>query len=405
MVNSSRMKGNVFLLAVGQAVMMSGTVLLFATAALLGSGLASDKALATLPLALQMAASVATTIPAALLMARIGRRNGFLLASSVAVTGAVLATYAIVSRSFELFCLAAALIGVFTGFGNYFRFAAVDAAPLEFRARAVSYVLAGGVAAAVIGPNLARWGSHLLPGVAFAGGYVALAMLYLLCFFLMFLLDIPRVATAVGDGGRPLLLIVRQPAVLVAMIAGALGYGMMALIMTAAPLAMHGYAHHYDDTAFVIEWHVLGMFVPSFVTGRLIHRFGVGSVMLVGALLMAGCVAVNLLGTSVHHFWLALLCLGIGWNFLFIGATSLLTVGYWRSEQAKVQALNDFVVFGVSTLAVLSAGALQYRFGWQAVNLGVIPCIAIVLAALGWLRRTQQRRCAVDDFAAAGAEG
>ena len=399
------MKGNVLLLALGQAVMMSGTVLLFATAALLGSRLASDKALATLPLALQMGASVATTIPASLLMERIGRRNGFVLASTVAVAGAVLATYAIVGRSFELFCLATALIGVFTGFGNYFRFAAVDAATLEFRARAVSYVLAGGVAAAVIGPNLARWGSQLLPGVEFAGGYVALAVLYVLCFLLMFRLDIPRAAAVDGGDGRPLIVILRQPAVPVAMIAGALGYGMMALIMTAAPLAMHSYAHRYDDTAFVIEWHVLGMFVPSFVTGRLIHRFGVWRVMLAGALLMAGCVTVNLLGTSVRHFWLALLCLGVGWNFLFIGATSLLTVGYRRNEQAKVQALNDFVVFGVSTLAVLSAGALQYRFGWRAVNLGVIPCIAIVLAALGWLRRTQQRRGGVRDLATTGAQG
>jgi MFS family permease len=381
----NRMKRNVALLAAGQAVMMTGSVLLFATGSLVGHQLASDKALATLPLALQMAASLAVIIPASFLMARIGRRGGFLLGAAAGLGGAALATHSILVGSFALFCLAAMLIGLFTGIGNYFRFAAVDASSALYRARAISYVLAGGVIAAVIGPNLGHWGEWLLPDVAFAGAYLALIGLYGLIFLLLTRLDIPRPRAFDASVGRPLLAILRQPVVTVAVLTGALSYGVMALIMTATPLAMHGHLHSYHDTAFVIEWHVLGMFAPSFVTGRLIQRFGVWNIMMTGALLTSACVAINLTGSSISHFWVALFLLGVGWNFLFIGATNLLTTGYVPAEQAKVQAGNDFAVFGITTLAVLSAGVLQHHFGWRMVNLGVIPGILLIIGALLWL--------------------
>ncbi len=380
------MKKNVALLAAGQAVMMSGAVLLFATGSLVGQRLATDPTWATLPLALQMAASLAAIIPASLLMARIGRRGGFLLGAGLAVGGAALAAYSIVAGHFALFCLASALIGSFTGIGNYFRFAAVDAASTEYRARAIAYVLAGGVIAALIGPNLGHWGDHLLHGHAFAGGYVILVGLYALVFALLTRLDIPK-PRPFQSAGRPLAVIFRQPAMVGAVLTGALGYGVMSLVMTATPLAMHGHMHGYQDTAFVIEWHVLGMFAPSFFTGRLIQRFGLWRVMMVGALLNAACVAINLIGTTMAHFWLALFLLGIGWNFLFIGATQLLTTGYAAVEQAKVQAANDFAVFGIATLAVLSAGMLQHHYGWTVVNVGVIPGILSILGTLLWLRR------------------
>lgn len=386
-----RMKRNVLLLAVGQAVMMSGGVLLFATGSLIGYALAGNKALATLPLALQVAASLAATIPASFLMARFGRRNCFLAGTLLAMAGAILATLGILRESFALFSVASLFLGLFTGIGNYFRFAAVDAAPPDYRARSISYVLAGGVVAAVVGPNLAQWGASLVPGVRFAGGYVALLALYLLAFLLLLRLDIPRPATFAPHESRPLRTIARQPAVLAALLTGALGYAIMALLMTATPLAMHGHAHAFHDTAFVIEWHVLGMFVPSFFTGRLIQRFGTWKVMMVGVALNALCVAVNLTGTSVAHFWSALVLLGIGWNFLFIGATQLLTTGYLPAEQAKVQAANDFTVFGLTTIAILTAGAIQHHFGWQAVNLAVAPAIALVAATLFWLRRETAR--------------
>lgn len=379
------MKRNVALLALGQAVMMSGGVLLVATGSLIGKHLADQPALSTLPVALQMVASVAVAIPASLLMARIGRRAGFMLSALLAILGGALATYSVVNESFLLFSLAAVLIGVFTGFGNYFRFAAVDASTTEYRARAVSYVMAGGVIAALLGPNLAHWGEWIVPGVAFAGGYVLLSLLYALVFLALALLDIPR-PPAFAVAGRTLTHIMRQPRFVVAVIAGAGGFAIMALVMTATPLAMADCGYPYPQTSFVIEWHVLGMFVPSFFTGRLIQRFGLFSVMMTGAVLYLCTIAINLAGITVSHFWWALLLLGIGWNFLFIGATNLLTTVYRPEEQAKVQAANDFLVFGITALAVLFAGKVQVELGWRTVNMGVLPAIVLVIGALLWLR-------------------
>jgi len=380
----NNMKKNVLLLAACQAMLMTGGSLLIATSALVGYRLAPDKALATLPLAAQMLASMLTSIPASLLMQRFGRRAGFLLGSSIGITGAGLATVAIVTGNFALFILGAALSGMFAGFGNYYRFAAADVATVDYRSTAISYVLAGGVIAAFIGPNLAHWTSAWLVA-PFAGSYLALTAILLLSFATQWFLDIPRPERAARGSGRTLAAIARQPVFIVAAIGGMLGYGIMALVMTATPLAMHDHHYAFSDTAFVIEWHVLGMFAPSFFTGHLIRRFGVLQVMLVGGVLSAVCVGINLAGTSLSHFWLALFLLGVGWNFLFIGATTLLTETYAPEEKAKTQALNDFLVFSTVTIAVLSAGTLQHRLGWQAVNYGVIPLIAVTVVAVAWL--------------------
>jgi len=380
----NRMKRNVLLLTACQAMLMTGSTLLIATSALVGYRLAPDKALATLPLAMQMLASMLTSIPASLLMQRIGRRAGFLLGSSIGIAGAGLATYAIVTGSFVLFTLGAAVSGMFAGFGNYYRFAAADVATTDYRSTAISYVMAGGVVAAFIGPNLAHWTSAWLVA-PFAGSYLALAGILLLSFVTQLFLDIPRPARETHGGGRALGAIARQPVFIVAAIGGMLGYGIMALVMTATPLAMHEHQHAFGDTAFVIEWHVLGMFAPSFFTGHLIRRFGVLQVMLAGGVLSALCVITNLTGTGLAHFWLALFLLGVGWNFLFIGATTLLTETYAPEEKAKTQALNDFLVFSTVTIAVLSAGTLQHHLGWRAVNYGVIPLIAVTLASVAWL--------------------
>ena len=385
------MKRNVLLLAACQAMLMTGGALLIATSALVGFRLATDKALATLPLAMQMLASMLTTIPASLLMQRYGRRAGFLLGSTIGISGAGLATYAIVSSSFMLFVLGAALSGMFAGFGNYYRFAAADVATADYRSTAISYVMAGGVIAAFIGPNLAHWTSAWL-AAPFAGSYLALAAILLLSFATQLFLDIPRPAHETIGSGRTLGAIARQPVFVVAAIGGMLGYGIMALVMTATPLAMHDHHYVFGDTAFVIKWHVLGMFAPSFFTGHLIRRFGVLQVMLAGSLLSAVCIGVNLTGTSLSHFWLALFLLGVGWNFLFIGATTLLTETYAPEEKAKTQALNDFMVFSTVTVAVLSAGSLQHHLGWRAVNYGVMPLIAVTMIAVVWLLR--QRRSA-----------
>jgi MFS family permease len=384
-----QMKKNVLLLATAQAMMMTGGSLLITTSALVGYRLSPDKALATLPLALQMMAGMLTTIPASLLMQRIGRRGGFLIGSTLGMTGAALAAYAIVSAQFALFALAAVLSGMFTGFGNYYRFAAADTATADYRPRAISYVMAGGVVAALVGPNLANWTRGWLV-TPFAGSFLALTGIMLLSFLTIWRLDIPRQATDTHGHGRPLSTIARQPTFIVAAIGGMFGYGVMALVMTATPLAMHEHAYAFGDTAWVIQWHILGMFAPSFFTGALIRRLGVPTVMLAGAVLNSACVLVNLSGTSLEHYWLALLLLGIGWNFLFIGATQLLTETYASAEKGKTQALNDFLVFTTVTLAVLSAGHLQHYFGWRTVNLGVVPLILVTFAALAWLIR--QRR-------------
>lgn len=382
------MKKNVLLLAASQAMFMTGGSLLIATSALVGYRLSPDKALATLPLALQMLAGMLTSIPASLLMQRIGRRAGFLLGSSIGIAAACLAAYAIVNANFVLFAFSAAMSGMFAGFANYYRFAAADVSSADYRSTAISYVMAGGVVAALVGPNLAHWTSEWL-AAPFAGSYLALAGILVLSFATQSFLTIPKPPRE-AHGGRPLGTIMRQPVFIVAALGGMLGYGIMALVMTATPIAMHHHDYAFGDTAFVIEWHVLGMFAPSFFTGHLIKRFGVLQIMLTGGLLSTLCVIVNLSGTSLTHFWLALVLLGVGWNFMFIGATTLLTEAYAPEEKGKTQALNDFMVFSTVTLSVLSAGSLQHLLGWKAVNYGVLPLIAVAVIAVTWLLRTRR---------------
>ena len=383
------MRRTVLLLAVCQAMSMTGATLLIATSALVGFRLSPDRSLATLPLALQMLAGMLTTIPASLLMQRIGRRAGFVVGSAIGIAGGALATWAILNGSFVMFAAAAALSGVFAGFSNYYRFAAADAATDEYRARAISWVLTGGVVAALVGPNLARWTSNWL-ATPFAGSYLALTGITLLSFFTVMLLDIPRPTAEQLEGGRPLRQIVAQPVFLVALIGGMFGYGFMSLVMTATPLSMHANHYVFSDTAFVIQWHALGMFAPSFFTGNLIKRFGVLRVILTGVMLIISCVAINLSGTTLAHYAVALALLGLGWNFMFIGSTTLLTDAYQPSEKGRTQALNDFLVFTTVTIAVLSAGSLQNRLGWRAVNLGVLPLTLIPLGAILWLMRVRR---------------
>jgi MFS family permease len=386
------MKRNVWLLAFCQALMNTGNVLLVATSSLVGYQLAEDKALATLPLALQFLGTMLTSIPASMLMKHLGRRPGFLIGSLLGLAGAGLAAWAIVHDAFALFCAGAALFGAFNGFGTYYRFAAADIATDDYRSTAISYVMAGGVIAAVVGPNLANWTHGWWSDFPFAGSYVALMSLYVLSFLVLLFLDIPRPSAHESrDTGRPLRALVAQGRFAVAVLAGAIGYAVMALVMTATPLAMQHHAHSFPDTAFVIEWHVLGMFAPSFVTGHLIRRFGVLNILLAGALLNLGCVVANLAGTELWHFWTGLFLLGVGWNFLFVGGSALLTETYEVAEKAKAQAFNDFSVFTLVTIASLSAGALQFHFGWRTVNLGVLPPILLVLTAIVWLQWRERR--------------
>ena len=385
---------NISLLALCQTLMMSGSSMIIATTSLVGFALASDKSLATLPLAAQFIAMMLTTIPAALLLEKIGRKNGFMLSTLFGILGSGFAAIAILGNYFWLFGLGAIFIGIYNGFGIYYRFAAADSVDHEYKSRAVSYIMAGGVVAAFIGPNLARWTRDLwLPG-SFAGSYSALVIFYLVSLCVLFFLDLPTgpVVRKEGDAelARPLKVIAAQPMFIVALLSGMLGYSIMVLLMTATPLAMQHCGYHFSDTTFVVQWHVFSMFAPSFVTGHLIRRYGVLNILLAGVILGIVCVAINLIGESVLHFWVALLFLGVSWNFLFVGATTLLTETYCQAERAKTQALNDFVVFTCVAASSLSAGALQHFFGWRAVNIGVIPLLVMILIAIVWGKYRQE---------------
>jgi MFS family permease len=377
---------DVALLAVAQAMLMTGTSLLISTSALVGRNLAADPGFATIPLGLQFLAMTLSTIPASLFMGRYGRRAGFLVGVSLGFAGTLLAGYAVFAGSFLLFCAASVLLGSFNATGQFYRFAAAEVASEELRARAIGLVLAGGILAAFMGPNLAAWTRHLA-GPDFAASYLILAGLYVVGLLAILQLRIPMPAqVTLRSMGRPLREIAVGPVFGIAVLAAAVGYGVMNLLMVATPLAMEGHHHGFEDAAFVIQWHVVAMFLPSFFTGDLIRRFGVQRILVAGVLLNLACVAVNFHGHGVGHYWLALVLLGVGWNFLFIGGTTLLTEVYRPEEKAKTQAVNDFIVFGTVTLTALGSGALLSTLGWGAVNALVVPFLLAVLAALWWRR-------------------
>ncbi|MGI9416732.1 MAG: MFS transporter [Geminicoccaceae bacterium] len=382
-------KRDVYLLAVCQALLATGNAVVITTSALAGQAMAPE-GFATLPLFLQFVAIMATALPASFLMKRIGRRAGFAVGAGFALVSGLLGCGAILVGSFPLFCLASFGYGVFMGFGMYYRFAAADVASPDFRPRAISYVLAGGVVAAITGPELAKATDDLFGPALFAGCFAAVAGLGLLTLLTLAFLRIPPPPDEERMGaGRPLAEIMRQPAFVTALAAAAIAQGAMVLVMTATPLAMAFCGHGFDQTAFVIQWHVLGMFAPSFFTGHLISRFGVLNVMVSGAGLILACLAVALSGIEIAQFWTALFLLGVGWNFMFVGGTTLLTTTYQPAEKAKVQAINDLIIFATAAFASLSSGLLHHLIGWQAVNLSMILPILAVLGAILWLRRRQ----------------
>ena len=392
-LDAVKMPFSVYLLALCQALMMSTSSLLIVVAALVGFSLADDKSLATLPLSLQFLALMLTSIPASFIMKRWGRKAGFYLASVIGLSGGLLAIWAILNGNFWAFTAATACVGIFNGFGNYFRFAAVDIADESIKSKAISYVMAGGVIAAFIGPNLAKLGKPIFEDSIYAGAYVYVALIYCLMMVVLFFIKLPPAEiNQTAEKTRSVLELFKQPKFLVAVICSMFGYAVMSLVMTATPLAMKHNLHALDDTAFVIQWHVLGMFAPSFFTGSLIKRFGITTILLAGVAFAYLAVTTNLLGTSVWHFWLGLVWLGLSWNFLFIGGTTLLTDAYLPQEKAKAQATNDFIVFSTVASASLFAGYLQHHFGWQTVNVGVLPAITIMLVAVLWLKRQQSAK-------------
>ena len=374
-------KKSIALLAIGQALLLSNGIILVSINGLLGLQLAPDRRIATLPITTYVIGGALATLPAAFFMKRYGRRAGFMLGGALGVLGALVSAFAVHQGSFWLLCLGTLCAGVYNAFGQQFRFAAVDAAPLEWKSRAISLTLAGGILGGVMGPEIGKHTRSLLEPTYLAS-YYALALLAALSVFMASRLKIPPLSISEQKAvGRPIAEIARQPAFIVAILAAACGYGAMNLLMTATPLAMDMCGLAFADTAFILQWHVIGMFAPSFFTGQLIKRFGITNILLLGASLMLACIAIALSGVTLMHFWWALVLLGVGWNFLFIGGTTLLTETYRPAERAKVQGGNDFVVLGIQALTSLGSGALITGTGWSSINHFALPIVALTALA------------------------
>jgi MFS family permease len=375
---------NILLLACCQALLLTNGAGLISMSALVGFGLVETKTLASLPATTYVIGSALATMPVSLWMAEVGRRRGFMAGALVNVVGCAIAVAALFTENFVLFCVATAVIGVYNAIGLQYRFAAAEVAAPADRARAISLVLAGGVAGGFLGPGLVSLAKDWF-GTPFLGSFLLLAAVACVALGVQSLLHVPRPHAHEQHGGRSLAAIARQPVFVVAALAGALGYGVMNLLMVATPLAMSFCQHPFAAAAFVIQWHVVGMYAPGFVTGDLIKSFGVLPVILLGVLLVGGCVAAALAGNTIAHFTFALVLLGIGWNFMYTGATTLLTEAYEPAERAKVQGLNDFIVFATMGVSSFSSGALVSSAGWERMNLGAVPVLALVAAGVGWL--------------------
>jgi predicted MFS family arabinose efflux permease len=375
---------NVGLLAACQAMLFTNNSTLIAINGLAGLALAPHMGLATLPVTCWILGGAIATMPASLHMKRVGRRRGLTSGIFWGVVGALLCATAMWQQSFWLLCFGTMVWGVYNAYGQYYRFAAADMASADFKATAISLVLAGGLVGGILGPSLSRFTVDMV-GPKFMGAYLALIGFALVAGLLLRFINIPNpTAAEQAASGRPLIEIASQPRFIVAVLAGALGYGVMNFLMTSTPIAMGVCGHPYADAAFVISSHVVGMFAPSFFTGALIKRLGVIAVMLTGAFLNLVSIGIALSGIAVAHFWFSLVLLGIGWNFLYIGGTTLLTQTYRPEERAKAQGANDQAIFIMMAISSFTSGLTVTAGGWERVNLFALPIVALIAIAIGW---------------------
>jgi len=376
---------NVALLSACQALLFTNSVTLIAINGLAGYALATDKGLATLPVTAQVIGSALATIPASLIMQRIGRRAGFQIGSGFGLVGGAISTLAIAVSSFWLLCFGTLILGMYGAFGLYYRFAAADSAAGEFKAKAISLVLAGGLVGGLVGPALSKWTRNLAQP-EFLASYASLMVFSLISMTILSRLKIPQATNEEALAPpRALGSIMAQPTFIVAVTLSAIGAGVMSLIMTATPLAMGFHNHPYSSAATVISWHAVAMFAPSLVTGSLIKRFGLLPIILTGVALMLVRVPVALSGTTVTHFWVTLVLLGVGWNFMYVGGSTLLTEAYRPSEKAKAQGLHDFLVSGIMIVSSFSSGLLLKSNGWQMLNYVVVPFLAVAGLTCLWM--------------------
>ncbi len=386
-VDDDLARRNALVLAVAQALFSLASITLFTVGTIAGDMLAPHPRWATLPITTYVAGTALTTWPAAWFMQAAGRRAGFMTGTFLGALALALAVLALIRADFTLFCIATFLQGAYQAFAQYYRFAAADVASPAFRPKAISWVLFGAIAGALVGPILIRYTKDLLAPVSFAGNFAAAAAITAVAFLVVALVKVPRAARAEeeeGGAARPLREILRQPRYITAVLGGMLAYGMMNLLMTSTPLAMLSCGFTVTDSSWVIQWHVLAMFAPSFVTGALIARHGAPRIMAIGFLLMAVSGLVHLTGQRFENFGFGLVLLGLGWNFAFIAATTMVAESHRPSERAKAQGFNDLMVFLAVAATSLASGQLLAAFGWTGVNLALVPMLVVAALALAW---------------------
>ena len=389
-------RNTILRLAVAQALYSCCVITVFATAGLVGLNIAPSPALATLPITTFVMGAMFTTIPASLIMQSIGRRPVFQLGALVSVLGALLAVWAIINANFVVFCFATALQGVFQATSGFYRFAAAEAADDTTKSIAISWVLTGGVVAAVAGTLISNYTSDLFTPYTFAGSYAAAVLLAIMNFAVVSTLNIPKPKRDVADGpARSWGELLAQRKLIVAMAAAMMSYALMNLLMTAAPVAMIGCGFTKSDASWVIQWHVLAMFVPSFFTGQLIQRYGAAKITAIGLGILMLSAVVGIMGISFGHFAVSLILLGLGWNFGFIGGTTLLTDCYRAPERGKVQAANDFSIALLMAVASSSSGQLLAWWGWDFVAWALLPPAAVALVMVAWLMLAKPTRAEV----------
>lgn len=388
-VDTSASKRNAWILTVAQAFGGANAPIVISLGGLVGQHLSPDPGLITLPVSLLNLGLALGTLPAAYVMRRFGRRRGYLFGTMIGMISGLIAAAGIILSSFVVFCLGTCMAGFYSSYVQSYRFAAADNATGAEAQKAIARVMVGGLIAAIIGPQLVIWTRDAVPGTAFAGSFISQAMLAALAFPVLWRLRAPSSQKSKGitdAAERPLLQILTSPRYLLAIASGVVSYGLMTFVMTASPVAMVGHGHSIDQAALGIQWHILAMYGPSFITGRLMVRFGKERVAAVGLLLIGCSAAVALSGFDIAHFWGSLVLLGIGWNFGFIGATSMVADCHTPAERSKVQGANDFLVFGTVACASFFSGSLLHSSGWEAINWIVLPAVALVLVPLVWAR-------------------
>lgn len=376
---------NAMILAVAVALAGANNVVLVATGAIVGALLAPDRSLATVPVSIYVLGMWMGTLPVGWLARRYGRRTSFFAGTAFGVLTGFTAFAAVLLASFVLFCVAALFSGFYAAAHQSYRFAAADTASDQFRPKAISWVMVGGIFAAIFGPQLVIWTKDIWQPYLFAGTYLAQAAVAIVSAAVLMLVNIPKPPPrTAANAGRPLSELARQPRFIAAVACGVASYSMMNMVMTSAPLAMVECNHSVADATLGIQWHVLGMFVPSLITGSLILRVGVERMIAIGLTLIVLSAIISIAGISLWHFWIGLCLLGVGWNFAFVGATTMVTQCHRPEERNKVQAFNDFLVFGSMAIGSFSSGAVLASFGWVAVNNIVFPVILTAAALLIW---------------------